>query len=825
LATCGLWFLSVSAAAPAEQANTAPADLAELRREAMRDIEAGRFDQALAPLTRAAKVAPDGDLARARKLLEGYLESTGQAQAERQAERKAAVNRVKLARLAEKHHDGLKEQELHGKLYKGVEEIADAVASADELFVTSESYGDEEIARKAAEYVELAVKELQATLHDAKEAPDEWREAYVHAGRRAEKALAAYREAWGGAELPDDRQVLKHASDEARHPLVDMGVLVSRDPFQTALSHAREARELAADKRVFLEQEWVQELLADAERRGRALTEEGEWEEALAIYGRLGLSALDPDNEKYQDAVDRIGLHVRMITLYGAQEEPETETQPVEPPRWKEMIRGIDTAMVSKAISQIDTNYVKPPDYREIGLGALNALRVLAEAPQVRETFSGMADDEKRKAFLDGIERQIALLRREPTPDHLHVFQALNRSLELNADTVELPTEVVNMEFAEGMLSQLDKFTGMIWPYEQEEFKKRTMGSFFGIGVQIRKDPGGPIEVVTPLSDTPAFRAGIRAGDLIVRVAEPGREPKETRKLSVDQAVKLITGPKHTDVILTIERAGSPKPFDVTVTRDEIHIRTIKGWHRLPGGKWDYMIDRDAGIGYVRMSQFTRDTPGDLAAALLKLEAGRCEGLILDLRFNPGGLLDEAVDIADEFLKHGVIVSTNGRNVPEQKRSAEGGGRYQDGRVVVLVNEYSASAAEILAGALKDWGRATIVGSRSYGKGSVQRLLPLKNTSWARLKLTTAKYYLPSGRCLHRENGADTWGVEPDILVPATVRQTNRWAEIRQETDLLKDVEADDLKTLLGHQLREDLQLQTAVLLLRLHMLGGGAGA
>jgi len=626
--------------------------------------------------------------------------------------------------------------------------------------------------------------------------------------------------------------------------VIDIGVLVARDPLVVGLSHAREAKELAGGQtQEFLKIPWVAELIREAEQRGRELVGKGEWADALTIYGHGGLRDLDKDNVQYEEMVKQITLHVRMASLYGRAAgpvemakspadipEPEAPaSQPVtEPalaspartsadePRWREMIQGIDTEMIRRAISEIDSNYVDRPDYRKIGLGALNGIMVLLETPEAVVAFPGLKDRAKRKDFLAGLERLMDKLRRAETPEHLDVTEALNGVGELNDRTVNLPLEVINMEFAGAMLDELDKFTGMIWPYEEEDFRKRTMGQFCGIGVQIRKEDGRAIEVVTPLADTPAFRAGIRAGDLILAV-----DDKDTRTMRIERAVKLITGKPHTQVSLTIQRPGTPKPFTVAIVREDIHIQTVKGWRRLPGGKWDFFLDRESGAGYVRLTQFTSDTADELRRALRELRNAGAKGVVLDLRFNPGGLLSAAVEVADEFLRQGLIVRTKGRNVSEAERPASALGEYQHGNLVVLANQFSASAAEIVAGALKDWQRAVIVGKRTYGKGSVQRLILLQQGRRARLKLTTAYYYLPGGRCLHRYNGAKVWGVDPDLPVSLTVRQMNRMAEVRQETDLLKEVNAELLDKLLSLQLREDTQLQTALLLLQLEQLAG----
>ncbi|MCD4699689.1 MAG: S41 family peptidase, partial [Phycisphaerae bacterium] len=461
------------------------------------------------------------------------------------------------------------------------------------------------------------------------------------------------------------------------------------------------------------------------------------------------------------------------------------------------------------------SSYVKKPDYRKIGLAGLEAVRVLAGSSRAAETLDALTDEKKRLVFMEGVGRQVKHLKEiKETVDYLHVIEALNNVLDLNSETLGLPEEVVNMEFADGMLASLDKFTSMIWPYQEEEFRKRTMGSFYGIGVQIRKDPGRVIEVVTPLADAPALRAGIRAGDYIVRVGGA-----DTRMMSLERAVKLITGPKGTPVTLTIRRAGRSKPFDVSITRDTIRIQTIKGWRRLPGGEWDFFLDPDERIGYIRLTQFTMDTAVELRRVLRSLRRAKppIRGLIIDMRFNPGGLLSAAEDVSDEFLPRGLIVRIKERKNQSQK-TATAIGEYHQGEIIVLVNQYSASASEIVAGALKDWGRARIIGQRTYGKGSVQRPMRLRSKR-AKLKLTTAYYYLPSGRCLHRTNGAQTWGVDPDVSVKVTVHQMNRWAEIRQETDILKSIDAERLNGLLSKQLQEDIQLQTALLLMRLKLL------
>jgi carboxyl-terminal processing protease len=466
--------------------------------------------------------------------------------------------------------------------------------------------------------------------------------------------------------------------------------------------------------------------------------------------------------------------------------------------------------MVEEVIAKLERAYVTRVDYRDVTKGGLEAIKVLAETPQVAGTFPGLKDDAKRGKFLDFIEREMRSVDKKDRVDYLDLHLALNSILSASERTVRIPTEVLSVEFTDGFLNELDKFSSMIWPNDVADFVKSTMGRFFGIGVQISKEPGEPLKVVTPLLNTPAFRAGIKAGDLIEAV-----NGDDTEDESVDKLVQRIMGPKGTKVTLTIKRPGVIKPFDVDIMRGEIHIVTVKGWQRSSSGEWEYLIDPDSKIGYLRVTQFTGDTVTDVDAALKELKQKGVRSLVLDLRFNPGGLLRAAKNVADQFLRNGRVVSTEGRQVPREELSAGAGGRYLDGHLIVLVNQYSASAAEIVSGAMQDWQRGFIIGQRTYGKGSVQNVIPIRRGK-ARLKLTTAYYYLPLGRLLHRRPESDAWGVDPDIEVVMTPKQSKRWLEIRRRTDLLTEVDPEQLADDLAAQYQADIQLSTAVLMLKL---------
>jgi carboxyl-terminal processing protease len=340
-----------------------------------------------------------------------------------------------------------------------------------------------------------------------------------------------------------------------------------------------------------------------------------------------------------------------------------------------------------------------------------------------------------------------------------------------------------------GALEPLDDFTTMIWPEEAEEFEKHTRGDFIGVGISIIKNRLDEIEVVTPLADTPAYRAGIQAGDIITKV-----DGVEIKDYSVNKVVHTITGPQDTAVTLTIRR--DDKEIAFPLVRAKVKIQSVKGWQRDTDDDWSFWRDQENGIAYIRLDNFQRNTPDDLQDAMSELQADGVKGLILDLRWNPGGLLDSAWQISSLFLKRGdSVVSTKGRlRAEDQQLFAPGDGPYTDLPLVVLVDESSASASEIVSGAIRDNHRGVVMGARTFGKFSVQNLIPL-GPSQAKLKITTAHYYLPSGVSLHREPTSTTWGVEPDIPLTLVQKERIKVRMMRRNADLLGPVKpknADD---------------------------------
>jgi len=292
-----------------------------------------------------------------------------------------------------------------------------------------------------------------------------------------------------------------------------------------------------------------------------------------------------------------------------------------------------------------------------------------------------------------------------------------------------------------GMLKVLDPHSSFMPPDVYQEMQVETKGSFGGLGIQIAvKD--NQLVVIAPIEDTPADRAGIQAGDKIVKI-----ESKSTKDMTLMEAVKILRGPKGTKVTLTIMRDGFDSPKEFVLTRDIIEIKSVT-WKVLEGN-----------IGYVKLRQFQENTAEELEIALDKLEESGIKAMVLDLRNDPGGLLNAAVDVADKFLEKGkLIVYTKGRAKNQDMRFvARQGATHPYHPLVVLVNHGSASASEIVAGAIQDHGRGLIVGTKTFGKGSVQSVVPLTDNSG--LRLTTAKYYTPNGRTIHEK------GIIPDVIV------------------------------------------------------------
>ncbi len=342
------------------------------------------------------------------------------------------------------------------------------------------------------------------------------------------------------------------------------------------------------------------------------------------------------------------------------------------------------------------------------------------------------------------------------------VFERVKRDYVEEVGDEELIQAAIN-----GMLTSLDPHSGYLDPSHFKDMQVQTRGEFGGLGIEVTLEEGF-IKVVSPIDDTPAFEAGVQPGDFITHL-----DGESVLGLSLSDAVEKMRGPVGTDINITIRREGA-EPFDLTLTRDVITIRSVRS--RLEGN-----------VGYIRITSFSEQTEEGLVKAIDSLKEqsdGDVDGWVLDLRNNPGGLLDQAIAVSDVFLNEGEIVSTRSRDASDTQRFSARPGDLTDGQpVVVLINGGSASASEIVAGALHDQQRAILVGTRSFGKGSVQTIMPLPGHG--AMRLTTARYYTPSGVSIQAK------GIEPDIEVEQARIEAMEARSLRSEADLRNALDVD----------------------------------
>ena len=354
----------------------------------------------------------------------------------------------------------------------------------------------------------------------------------------------------------------------------------------------------------------------------------------------------------------------------------------------------------------------------------------------------------------------------------LNLFEEVLR--DVRSDYVEKPDSGKLIENAiNGMLAGLDPHSSYMTPQQFRDMQVEETGEFGGLGLEVTMEDG-VVKVVAPVEGTPAAKAGLQSGDFITEI-----DGKDIEGLTLEEAVEKLRGPVHKPVTITVVRKGLEEPFKVTIVRGVIHIVPVKS-------------DAENGVGYIRVTTFNEHTASDLRAAIddLNKEIGpKLKGYVIDLRNNPGGLLEQAVLVSDTFLNHGEIVSIKGRHADQaQEYNAQPGDLIKGAKLVVLINGGSASASEIVAGALKDNHRATIIGTRSFGKGSVQTIIPLR--TGGALRLTTARYFTPSGRSIQAE------GIEPDVVVaekiPPELKDKIAAEDVVSEASLPHHLKNDD---------------------------------
>lgn len=359
-------------------------------------------------------------------------------------------------------------------------------------------------------------------------------------------------------------------------------------------------------------------------------------------------------------------------------------------------------------------------------------------------------------------------------------FEQIDRNYVEDVDRRELMEAAIK-----GMLEKLDPYSSYIGPKDLARFNQSVEQEFGGIGIQVQINPESKrLTVITPLPGTPAYKAGVRAGDEIMEILG-----KPTDGFSIQDAVQLLKGKPGEEVSIGVKHLGEEETVTLKMERAIIQVATVMGDHYKKADEWDFMLDRKEKIGYIRLSHFSRRTAEELREAVEQLKSEGMEALILDLRFNPGGLLDQATKIVDLFVESGVIVSTKGRNKPERVWKARKRGTFSGFPMAVLVNRFSASASEIVSAALQDHKRAIVIGERTWGKGSVQNVIELEGGDSA-LKLTTAGYHRPSGKNIHRSvksKESDEWGVMPNEVLKFTDKEIRSYLEYRRLRDVISE--------------------------------------
>ncbi|MCC6676820.1 MAG: PDZ domain-containing protein [Phycisphaerales bacterium] len=672
------------------------------------------------------------------------------------------------------------------------------------------------------------------------------------------RANFAKREAERAKRIEEVRQELDKAL--AAEPQTDITL-------SGALRSAIEMHMLSTDKKAMLEEPRITGLVERARAAAAAAESRGDWLIASELYSRLdnlldekGIFKKDLERQVQRLSMLRLYVPQRLWELRNERQNAEIEREraavkaedlwsfeaKIKPlPEYnpagddfRQKLAAIERYLVVKAVARAGTLHVERTPMKSLAVGGLNAVKTMASTPDLRQAFPGFADDGARARLIEFIDREIAALTATGSPtDVVQLDSLVGRLLETNRTTVQAMDQAVLHEFGNGAMDQLDEFSAIVWPDELSRFQRNTQGKLTGVGIHIEFDELSNIRVVSPLEGTPAYKAGIRPGDLITKV-----NGKPTFGLGLDQAVDLITGPVGTKVQLTVDREDEQaekkedgtrprNSIDFDLTRTLIDIKTVKGWKRNGSHEddWDWFIDPQARIGYLRLTQFTDSTTPEFDRAIRQMRDAGLRGLIFDLRFNPGGLLPEAVSIANRFVGKGVIVKTRGPTgrIEQQELADAGAVTLGDIPTVVLINEGSASASEIVSGAISAYAKedgvpAIVLGERSYGKGSVQNVWPLMDGR-ASMKLTTQYYYLRDERIIHRKPGASVWGIDPNTKVMMLPKQIVDALTLRKNADVIPLDAAKgaspDPDALIKDGL--DLQLQAALVILQTQSLGG----
>ena len=612
--------------------------------------------------------------------------------------------------------------------------------------------------------------------------------------------------------------------EEARtKALGEMHAALTSEDLSEALKKAVEVQTLDNQLDSVFNDPKFEDLVKEVQAKLPKLEEQGEWLQEQELLFRLRTLYEDTGHVKEYEAANaklewvnhRLTLMMQyapkrlheLRNAYVLAEDPEAEVEEFNPAAsedWREGIEGVDYRMVKSALNLAAEEHIEGEGWMPLVTGGLDAVTILASTPDIAETFPSLAEQSKVDAWVAGVDRirEDAQQQFKETqgrrPNYRDCDRYIGELQTLNRQSIDLPIAVVIREFADGAMGELDEYSEIIWPAKLRRFEQSTRGHFVGVGILIRHDEKRDIVIVNPLEGSPAYFAGVRPGDRIVEV-----DGSPTVGWRLNDAVDRITGKEGSVVTIGVKREGAEDVLQFPITRKEIKIRSVNGWWKTGlsekgDPEWDWYIDPFERIAYIKLTQFSEDTYDDLRRAWKDInENGKPNGLILDLRYNPGGLLSAAVQVSNLFVTRGGIVSGEDKLRVEQWRheAQPQNAEIASARVpiVVLINEGSASASEIVAGALQAHGAAVVVGARSYGKGSVQTVHQVAPN--AVVKLTTQYYRLPAppgeevGRLVHKRPGSDIWGVDPSIDVSMTPEQLEAAYFLRQEADIIPEDE------------------------------------